>query len=392
MLLTSGQISVAISSSVGTLPPPQSPKNPPTNSKPPVFIFTTLLFLSGYILQQQTVHSLQAALHPILPSPVPTTNPVLAKHFGQPPGFYDKFLSSNRPKGGWAKVAHVQLVRNHHEVCAAVMMMRELGLGESMAQRIVMYPREWDEEEGRVAEISRRLLRKAAGESKTMLVEIEGMKQVEGAEGKLTDEERFPLLNVLSLMHYNRIMVLRQPGLILDVTPLDLLFTLPMEKPMLGLSDPQDESRKPVILLFEPSEEMYQEIASTLPEGAYLDEEFLQKVSVEHAPEDPEKSLHLLATTGLLGDEKADSFVKEDLMDMTAYVHIDDPGLPGPQYDVPRQTFVNAMPKGKEARKGWEMVYERFRDSRMNVCGLDLEPITAPEEKDTSTRVEDLTH
>ncbi|ESZ89460.1 hypothetical protein SBOR_10157 [Sclerotinia borealis F-4128] len=45
MLLTSGQISVAISSFI-------------------IFIFTTALFLSGYILQQQTVRDLREAIKP----------------------------------------------------------------------------------------------------------------------------------------------------------------------------------------------------------------------------------------------------------------------------------------------------------------------------------------
>ena len=52
VLLTSSSISVAISSTV-------------------VCVFTFLLFLSGYVLQQQSVRSLQAALHPP-PKPTPT--------------------------------------------------------------------------------------------------------------------------------------------------------------------------------------------------------------------------------------------------------------------------------------------------------------------------------
>lgn len=250
-----------------------------------------------------------------------------------------------------------------------------------------MYPAEWDREDdegGRsgVVETSRRLLRKAAKESKVMLQPVDPVQQQVG--GGLAEEEKYPLLSVLSLMHYNRILVLRQPGLILDSTPLDLLFTLPMEKPMLGLSDPQDERREPVILLFEPSKETYHDIAATLPEGAYPDEEFLQKVPVEHAPEDPEKRVHLLATTALLGNENSDSFTAKDFLDVTAYVHVEDPGLPGPEYDVPRQDFVKAMPRAKEARKAWESVYERFRDARMNVCGLDLEPMERNGAKGTS--------
>src|SRR5437762_203885 len=55
VLLTSSAISVAISSSI-------------------IGTFTFLLFLSGYILQQQSVRSIQAALHPPTP-PKPTLHP-----------------------------------------------------------------------------------------------------------------------------------------------------------------------------------------------------------------------------------------------------------------------------------------------------------------------------
>lgn len=59
VLLTSSSISVAISSGV-------------------VVLFTFLLFLSGYVVQQQTVRSLQAALHP--PPQPSSTLPVYFQH------------------------------------------------------------------------------------------------------------------------------------------------------------------------------------------------------------------------------------------------------------------------------------------------------------------------
>lgn len=55
MLLTSGQVSFAVSSVI-------------------VFLFTSALFLSGYVLQQQTVRDLRAAIKPQL---VRTTGPDL---------------------------------------------------------------------------------------------------------------------------------------------------------------------------------------------------------------------------------------------------------------------------------------------------------------------------
>ncbi|CZS99587.1 uncharacterized protein RAG0_07927 [Rhynchosporium agropyri] len=57
VLLTSAQVSVAISSAI-------------------VFMFTTALFLSGYVLQQQTVRDLRAAIKPQLhrPKSAPDSN------------------------------------------------------------------------------------------------------------------------------------------------------------------------------------------------------------------------------------------------------------------------------------------------------------------------------
>jgi len=149
-----------------------------------VFIFTSLLFLSGYVLQQQTVRSIQAAIKPP-PLPVPTLppSPVLAKHFGTPPGhsFYDKYLASNRPKGGWAKVAYVQLIREHIHVCNAVILFAALEREESMAQRIILYPKTWNkqssdrEKPDSQLETSMRLLRNAASRYRVMLQPIEPM-------------------------------------------------------------------------------------------------------------------------------------------------------------------------------------------------------------------------
>lgn len=278
----------------------------------------------------------------------------------------------------------MQLVRRHVEVCGAVMGMREVERGESMAQRIILYPQEWDrkveeeeegghgkQEEGR-RETSRRLLRKAAREYRVMLQAIESIPPAAGGE-VLTEEERYSLTNLLSLIHYNRILSLRPSGLILDSTPLDLLFTLPMEGPLLGLSAPEDESMQPAILLFEPSKETYRDVTSSLPEGAYPDSEFLQRVTNTPAPADGESPMTLLAQTSALDDVDA-QFNATDFLDTTAYIRLSDADLPGPEYDIPRPDYVRAMPRSKQGRKAWEGVYERFRDARMEVCGLDLEP------------------
>lgn len=64
MLLTSGQVSVAISSTIGLCV--TSAFLSAHANLDSVFLFTTALFLSGYVLQQATVRDLRAAIRPQL--------------------------------------------------------------------------------------------------------------------------------------------------------------------------------------------------------------------------------------------------------------------------------------------------------------------------------------
>lgn len=253
-----------------------------------------------------------------------------------------------------------------------------------MAQRIILYPRAWDEKpsDGKTRdahiETSRRLLRKAAKEYKVMLQPIDSIQQGNSSVA-LTEEEKYPLSTLLSLLHYNRLLLLQSPGLILDSTPLDLLFTLPMSTPVLGLSPPGSPKSHPSLLLLQPSRSTYEEITSSLPEGVYPDTEFLQRVTLESAPTDPEFDTRLLAETGLLEEESGKMFNTSRFLDSTGFVRLRDEGVAGPEYDVGRDEFVPAMPRGKEARRAWERVYEIYRERRMDVCGLDLEPVPVGE-------------
>lgn len=148
----------------------------------PVFVFTSLLFLSGYVLQQQTVRNLQAAIKPLHPPQTPTLDKSLlvSKHNGSLQGHSsdNKLLTSKKPKGGWAKAAYVQILRDRTEACTAVMLFAELERQDSMAQRIIIYPEEWHLERGKRVDSSSpvrtslRLLENAARSYKVLLQPI----------------------------------------------------------------------------------------------------------------------------------------------------------------------------------------------------------------------------
>lgn len=156
-----------------------------------VFMFTFLLFLSGYVLQQQTVRSIQAAIKPPTPPPLPSpdSTPVVAKHFGDPNinSLNEKFLVTNKPKGGWAKVAYVQLIRQHLHVCNAAMLFAELEHEESMARKVMLYPKEWHTQQDGMdaadlkSETSLRILKNA---EKRYKVELQPVDRIQAsAEG-----------------------------------------------------------------------------------------------------------------------------------------------------------------------------------------------------------------
>lgn len=173
---------------------------------------------------------------------------------------------------------------------------------------------------------------------------------------------------------FNRLVSLQPSGLIVDSGKLDLLFTLPMESETFGISAGSMETEIiPPVLLLEPSMRAYNESLPSILARTYSDANFLQNIS--KTARTAENQTHLVSKTSAIHLED-DSFDFSSFLENTAYVQISDPGMPGPDFDIPRSKLLRARPKRAEQRKVWEAVYERYRDQRMEVCGLDLEPET----------------
>lgn len=161
-----------------------------------VFLFTFALFLSGYVLQQRYVHSLQAAIKPRLPKPLPAPIPI------EPPTLNVKWA---RPMGGrpavdesaeqliagqtldWSRLGYVQVVRAHVELCSAVMLLADFHKMKSPAKRILMFPRIWLKKAGEdewdpQMSTTRRLLRTAVRRYGVTLIPMETI--VDGGDGR----------------------------------------------------------------------------------------------------------------------------------------------------------------------------------------------------------------
>jgi hypothetical protein len=161
-----------------------------------IVIFTFLLFLAGYILQQQSVERLHATLRPQQPSPrhgaaVPTiARPDPRSRLSRPLGRLGEQIHWKEPtKFNWSKYAHAQLAREPEELCHALIVLYELNRLQSAAPRLLMFPRNWiehydDSAEDMDPEMDRaiQMLKKASRRYRAILVPIDPMEK--GADGK----------------------------------------------------------------------------------------------------------------------------------------------------------------------------------------------------------------
>ena len=176
----------------------------------------------------------------------------------------------------------------------------------------------------------------------------------------------------MSLTTFNRLIYLRPSGLISDSSQLDLLFTLPIDTPVLGISAiDHEEDAGTAVVIFQPSSKAYSELSSSFLAESYSDDEFMRAIPA--MTDFAEDQVHLVTRTSTLG--LADqSFDAREYLEATGYIHISDPDIPGPEYYLPDAMLSKARPFEASPRQAWERTYELFRERRMDVCGLDLEP------------------
>jgi hypothetical protein len=276
------------------------------------------------------------------------------------------------------------------------MLFAELERQGSSARRVILYPKEWqlsNPNEGTPAvhvETSLRLLKVA---EKSYKVELQAISQMltsrNGMIGRLqnrdgisirqepadrfeTDAETYPLATLLSLTMFDRLIYLQPSGLIINSPRLDLLFTLPMESKVKGISAKlQGNNASPPIVLVKPSAEAFNKSMSVIQAGKYKDDDFLKNNNISNATTSYQS--HSVVETSAIHLED-DQFNFSSFIDTTSYVHISDPGIRGPEFGVSRSSVIRARPKQMQGREVWEAIYERYRQQRIEVCGLDLEP------------------
>ena len=272
----------------------------------------------------------------------------------------------------------MQLVKNHHSVCNAVMLFGELHRLKSPAKRVLMFPRAWafEKKAGKgdvfdpYMDTSRRLLRMAARRYKVELRPIGPI--VDGANEEA--ESSYSVASIYSLLSYDRVLLLSTPGTILDATPLDsVLAYAPGASLALLQKDERSGVNETDLVLAMPETEAYtalMDARSSLMSQDTLMQTSLPDTLVLDSSTDGTK---LVSSISALHDVSAD-FNMTAYLSSAAYIRFSDPKLPGPEYEVPYADVVRARPKNKDADWVWTKLYGNFAQDRMDICGLDLEP------------------
>lgn len=369
-----------------------------------VFFFTSALFLAGYVLQQQTLHSLQEVIKPRLPSPHTTAAQSPQQIVDQrtkasrnPFSVHDA-SSADAPMLStrhtflvdvdWKRLAYLQVVKSHAELCTAVMMFAELVRARSPAQRLLIFPRHWaldksNGEQGSNTEedlrlyTTRRLLKKAARRYMVVLVPFG---TIDGSMNEM-EASSYSMAPAFSLVDYDRIVLLPRSGVLLSATPLDsfLAFSESTEA-VTSVAGGDDLFAAP--LLIQPGRSDYTRITTTLKqsESPISDDALLKSIfpSIPVVPGADDESTFFTTSSSLTdypaAAGPATEFSATHFLLHTSFVKLEDRGLPGPEYDVPYAIRAEARPRNEGARHVWERVYESFRARRQDVCGLDLEP------------------
>lgn len=370
ILLSQSQVSVVISSTV-------------------VIVFTFVLFLSGYILQQQSVTGLQQALKPRIPQPPPPQ--ASDQHAAPELQSSSRLFAGRLPSSGlstnvvkdinWRRLAHVQLARNHHDVCNAIMVLADLHRMKSPARRVLLFPQHWaTEEEGSGKGVffedpfmasSRRLLRLAA---RRYAVELRPISPIREKQADV-EEDMYSLASAFALTEFDRVLHVETPGMLLDATPLDALLAFSESAPfsILQAADDGSEVHSEDVLLLEPSDQVLADLTERLPQGSSFNDTLLPSLFDSPKLLSPSSDDYtLVRSVGSLHAADSD-FNQTAYLSNLAYIRFSDPKLPGPEYDVPWSQKVAARPKHKDADWVWTKMYGQFSQRRMEVCGLDLE-------------------
>jgi len=194
-----------------------------------------------------------------------------------------------------------------------------------------------------------------------------------------TDPNSYSIASAFSLTNYDRVMMLPNPGLILDAKKLDsmLAFFEPTEistYPLLHASTSSPQS----MLLIKPSKDTFTTLSTEFSKSHASDNSLLREAFPSHEPLLSPADLDFQPTLYTTLEDMRRPMTSEtkfnvtNFSEETVFVSLTDSDLPGPQYDIPYQMIVSHRPKDEDQGFVWEKMYSTYKDRRYRVCGMDL--------------------
>lgn len=200
-----------------------------------IVVFTFLLFLSGYVLQQQSVRSIQYAIRP-------SEDDMHRSPYQQGlrrKSYYEESYN-DKMNGEDGYYAYLQLLStpDPSNICSAILFFKNLASNNTAIQdRLFMYPQEWDRisstKQSKKVSTALSLLHSASTKYKIWLLPID-MTAATSFGYSVTDTKVLRLGQV-QFMQYDAVLYLQTPGLVVDTGKVDDIL---LSKPLPGRYDP----------------------------------------------------------------------------------------------------------------------------------------------------------
>ncbi|THY97619.1 nucleotide-diphospho-sugar transferase [Aureobasidium pullulans] len=284
----------------------------------------------------------------------------------------------------WTRYAYVQYVTDKEYLCNSLMMFESLHRLGSKADRVLLYPQDW-ELYPKPKTWESMFLRQAQDDYKVHIVPVRPQHS-ESGEG--TWAESFTKLLAFKQTQYDRVLSLDSDATILK--PLDELFFLP-DHPVAAPHAywlPDVDTISSAILLIKPSMDEFKRVMKSMYSRSSSDEFYDMEVindlyagdamilPNEHwvvSGEFRRKSHH-----GYL--DEGETWDPQRVLNETKLVHFSDWPRPKPWFPASEEILLKTMPacdtmpgsahKDCRNRDAWNWLYSDFQERRERVCGV----------------------
>ncbi|RDW83296.1 hypothetical protein BP5796_04787 [Coleophoma crateriformis] len=299
------------------------------------------------------------------------------------------------PNIDWSRFKYVQYVTTPEYLCNAVMIWSQIEEIGSRANRIMMYPSNWNQDAVNPVDLQptpiARMLEEAASKYFVQLYPVEVLNRSQSSEATWADS--YTKLLAFNLTEFDRVLTLDSDSVVRgNLDELFLLPPAPIAMPYVWWGQPAGWRYSSQLMLITPSAVEFARIESAITSAK--DDEYdmdivnkLYKDQILHIPQNPYDLLsgefrrathaqYLGSTSAAWDPEKALSEAK--------FLHFSDWPVPKPWIRAPQDLLNKYMPRCRKSMAGfgasdcrdreiWLRLYLDFALKRKEVCGKGFE-------------------